>query len=294
MTRSPQRSSASWTLGGCLGSNLGVRPRRRRRSPCRRNAATGRGITPASTCSFSGGAVVQHGYPCQSWLTFRQALALGGHVRRGEHGTTVVYADRFIARRREADAPAETGEDAQAIPFLKRFTVFNALQCEGLPDEMIAMSPLHRPKPGLDRAARWRRLSSASGIDFPHRRRSRLLRIHAQDFVQVPPPASVFRADQLASNRPSRDRSHASGHSLASPEPRPFRLLRFEEVRLRGVGRRNLGGVSAARPSASYADRAARRLHRLLGSRFCAKTTAPLSAPRQQASRSQRSSCSAS
>jgi len=38
-----------------------------------------------------------------SWLTFRQGLSLGGHVRRGECGITVVYADRFVpnaARRR--------------------------------------------------------------------------------------------------------------------------------------------------------------------------------------------------
>ena len=31
----------------------------------------------------------------QSWLTFRQALGLGGDVRKGERGTTVVYADCF-------------------------------------------------------------------------------------------------------------------------------------------------------------------------------------------------------
>lgn len=41
------------------------------------------------------GAVVQHGYPGQGWLTFRQAQSLGGSVRKGERGTTVVYADRF-------------------------------------------------------------------------------------------------------------------------------------------------------------------------------------------------------
>jgi antirestriction protein ArdC len=30
----------------------------------------------------------------------------------------------------------ETGEEAQAIPFLKRFTVFNTDQCDGLPADM--------------------------------------------------------------------------------------------------------------------------------------------------------------
>jgi antirestriction protein ArdC len=41
-------------------------------------------------------AVIEHGFSAQNWLTFRQALGLGGHVRKGEHGTTVVYADRFV------------------------------------------------------------------------------------------------------------------------------------------------------------------------------------------------------
>ena len=39
------------------------------------------------------GSVIEHGFQVQGWLTFRQALALGGNVRKGEHGTTVVYAD---------------------------------------------------------------------------------------------------------------------------------------------------------------------------------------------------------
>jgi antirestriction protein ArdC len=30
------------------------------------------------------------GYALNRWLTYRQALELGSHVRRGEHGTTVV------------------------------------------------------------------------------------------------------------------------------------------------------------------------------------------------------------
>ena len=42
------------------------------------------------------GAVIERGFSGQSWLTFRQALGLSGHVRKGETGTTVVYADRFV------------------------------------------------------------------------------------------------------------------------------------------------------------------------------------------------------
>ena len=74
------------------------------------------------------GAVIEHSFAGQSWLTFRQALSLGGHVRKGERGTTVVYADRFTPddERRRA---AETGEEAQAIPFLKRRAPLAADPC---------------------------------------------------------------------------------------------------------------------------------------------------------------------
>ena len=44
-------------------------------------------------------AVEEHGFTGQNWLTFRQALKLGAHIRKGERGTTVVYADRFIPHR---------------------------------------------------------------------------------------------------------------------------------------------------------------------------------------------------
>ena len=83
------------------------------------------------------GAVIEHGFSGQSWLTFRQALGLGGNVRKGERGTTVVYADRFMPDD-EKQRAAKPARKPQAIPFLKRFTVFNAAQCDGLPEEVAA------------------------------------------------------------------------------------------------------------------------------------------------------------
>ena len=56
-------------------------------------------------------------------------------MRKGERGITVVYADRFIPYRERTRA-AETGDEPDAIPFLKRFTVFNSDQCEDLPAEI--------------------------------------------------------------------------------------------------------------------------------------------------------------
>src|SRR5437764_5468810 len=88
------------------------------------NAATSRRYSGINVLILWG-AVIERGFAGQSWLTFRQALSLGGHVTKGERGTTVVYADRFIPSEEQCRA-REVGEEAQGIPFLKRFTVFNA------------------------------------------------------------------------------------------------------------------------------------------------------------------------
>jgi antirestriction protein ArdC len=58
----------------------------------------------------------------------------------------LVYADRLIPDDEHKRA-AETGENAQAIPFLKRFTVFNTDQCSGLSDEIATVAP--PPMPGM-------------------------------------------------------------------------------------------------------------------------------------------------
>jgi hypothetical protein len=101
-----------------------------------RNAATQRGYAGINVLILWG-SVIDHGFSGQSWLTFRQALGLGGHVRKGERGTTVVYADRFTPddERRRA---AEAGEEPGAIPFLKRFTVFITGIRSDLPGQITA------------------------------------------------------------------------------------------------------------------------------------------------------------
>ncbi len=74
---------------------------------------------------------IEKGYASPVWMTFRQAKELGAHVRKGEEGSLVVYADKII--RTETDR--ETGEEAaRAIPFVKGYSVFNIEQIDGLPE----------------------------------------------------------------------------------------------------------------------------------------------------------------
>src|SRR3546814_7099158 len=68
-------------------------------------------------------AAVANGFSTNTFLTFRQALALGGNVRKGEHGKTVVYAHLFTPDSERSRA-SEDGSAPGSIPFLKRYPVF--------------------------------------------------------------------------------------------------------------------------------------------------------------------------
>src|ERR1700757_5525049 len=39
------------------------------------------------------GAAMERGYAAPIWMTFKQALEFNAHVRKGEHGSLVVYAN---------------------------------------------------------------------------------------------------------------------------------------------------------------------------------------------------------
>ena len=121
-----------------------------------------------------------HGYAAPIWITFRQALALGGHVRKGEHGATVVYANR-ISRTETGD----NGEDVErSIPFLKAYTVFNVDQVEGLPAHFYARAaPTTEPSQRIDHAEAF---FAATGSDIRHGGGQAYYALQP-DYVQMPP-----------------------------------------------------------------------------------------------------------
>jgi Antirestriction protein len=82
------------------------------------NAVTGRRYSGVNVLILWA-AVIEGGYGSQRWLTYRQAAAAGGHVRKGEKGTTVCYADRFTPKGEEEKACDEERE-ARAVAFLTR------------------------------------------------------------------------------------------------------------------------------------------------------------------------------
>ncbi|MCO6045939.1 zincin-like metallopeptidase domain-containing protein [Aeoliella sp. ICT_H6.2] len=61
------------------------------------------------------------------WLTYKQAQALGGQVRRGERSTLITFWTEWTPKepRGENEAPGK-------IPVLRYYQVFHASQCDGL------------------------------------------------------------------------------------------------------------------------------------------------------------------
>jgi antirestriction protein ArdC len=108
-------------------------------------------------------AVMERGYSAPIWMTFKQAPEFKAHVRKGETGSLVVYADRIT--RTETDA--KTGEEAErAIPFMKGYTVFNVEQIDGLPSHFYA-----KPEPKGETVQRIERAESffaATGAHVVH------------------------------------------------------------------------------------------------------------------------------
>lgn len=166
-----------------------------------RNAVSGRPYSGINVLILWG-AVIEGGYPSQDWLTFRQALAAGGCVRKGERGQTVFYADRFVPKG-ECEQGATTDDAPRSIPFLKRFVVFNSAQVAGLPERLTAAPA---PLPEREQHLAAETLITATAADFriggPEAFFSPPL-----DFVQVPPqPAFANQIDYY------RTALHELGH----------------------------------------------------------------------------------
>jgi antirestriction protein ArdC len=171
-----------------------------------RNALTARNYSGVNVLILWG-AVIEHGWPSQSWLTFRQAQEAGGCVRKGEHGVTVVYADRFTPEA-EKERASRDGDEAKAVPFLKRFTVFNVTQCEGL-RAGLASDPVPLPEREIVPVAE--DVIAASGVDF-HIGGDRAFYVPSLDFVQVPPQPAFF--EQVNYYRTClHELTHATGHA---------------------------------------------------------------------------------
>ena len=134
-------------------------------------------------------AAMEKGYAAPIWMTFKQALDLKAHVRKGEAGSLVVYADKII--RTETDA--NTGDETEhAIPFMKGYTVFNVEQIDGLPERFYAKAEPRSET--VQRIARVESFFAANGAAVRHGGNRAYYSI-STDHVQMPPFESFRDAE---------------------------------------------------------------------------------------------------
>jgi antirestriction protein ArdC len=151
-------------------------------------------------------ALEDKGFASPYWLTFKQCVAMGGSVRKGEHGTHVYFADKFVPQKEKVRAD-ETGDEPNAIAFLKRYTVFNAEQCDGLPVGLFGTVEPRQPREIVPEAEA---LIGATGADF-RIGGDQAFYVPSEDFIRIPNQTAY--PDQINYYRTAfHELGHWTGH----------------------------------------------------------------------------------
>ena len=168
--------------------------------PLRSNGIPYRGINVLMLWSEA----MTKGFAAPIWMTFKQALELNAHVKKGEKGSLVVYASKVTRTEVDGDSGEETERD---IPFMKGYTAFNVEQIEGLPAQYYATAA-----PRLDTIQRIDRAESffaATGVNIQHGG-DRAFYSATHDRVQMPPFES-FRDAEAYYATLAHEVTHSSG-----------------------------------------------------------------------------------
>ncbi|MEQ1613930.1 MAG: zincin-like metallopeptidase domain-containing protein [Hyphomicrobiaceae bacterium] len=151
-------------------------------------------------------ALEECGFASPYWVTFKQCIAMGGSVRKGEKGTHVFFADKFVPQKEKARAQ-ETGDEPNSIAFLKRYTVFNAEQCDGLPKGLIAVPVAKTERQIVPEAEA---LIGATGADF-RIGGDQAFYVPSEDFIRIPNQTAY--TDQINYYRTAfHELGHWTGH----------------------------------------------------------------------------------
>src|SRR6204780_3464348 len=145
------------------------------------------------------------GYRTPRFLTFKQALELGGNVRKGEHGTKVYFVKQLHVRDQGADDSSST----RLIPMMREYTVFNIDQCENLPDSVIAGKPIRVRNPDTRDELADAFLHS-TGADIREGSGEAYF-VPSRDFISMPAFAGFKGADHFY-NVVFHELTHWSGH----------------------------------------------------------------------------------
>ncbi|MEQ1808439.1 MAG: ArdC-like ssDNA-binding domain-containing protein [Terricaulis sp.] len=185
---------------------------------------------------------ITRGYAKRTWLTFRQAEALGVHVRKGEKATPVIYYGQ--AKSREGTNASADDDDAKTYRFLKLFHVFNAEQLEGVPDGFaVETAPAPPPASAIDawaaRADAGVRVGGASAYYAP-----------TTDTIHMP-PHEAFVSEEHRISTLCHELAHHTGASHRLDRLQDYftdRTARAKEEMIAEISAAQLGAMIGLKP----------------------------------------------
>jgi antirestriction protein ArdC len=156
------------------------------------------------------------GYQSAHWVTFKEALARGGNVKKGEKSSMIVYFKKLEAEDKV------TGEKKE-IPLLRYFSVFNVEQCDGIeaPDKITFTPSVHTPIEAAE--------AIIQGYKNPpaiQHGGSKAFYVPSEDRIQMPEPTRFTTPEEYYATR-FHEMAHSSGHSTRldrklDTEPKAF------------------------------------------------------------------------
>ena len=141
------------------------------------------------------------------WVSFKQALDLGGHIKKGEKSTPVIYYKLFDRHDEAGNAIIRGDGRAARVPFIRWANVFNLDQTEGITPPAITNG--QSTGQSLDKAAE---IVANAKLCPIHHTGFAALYSPQDDIIRMPPPSS-FRSPEDYHLTLFHEMTHATGHS---------------------------------------------------------------------------------
>ncbi|MBF0107368.1 MAG: DUF1738 domain-containing protein [Deltaproteobacteria bacterium] len=148
------------------------------------------------------------GFKHPYFLTYKQAVNLGGSVKKGEHGFPVVFW-KYIGKDCD-DCNINDDHEKSIYPLLRYYTVFNVEQCDNINFDHLKADDFKREFSPIESAQRI--VDNMSNKPVIEHKQNRAFYIPSKDIVNMP-PKELFFSDAEYYSTLFHEISHASGHS---------------------------------------------------------------------------------
>lgn len=182
---------------------------------------------------------IDHGYVQSKWLTFQGARKLGGCVRKGEKGTTILLYKPM--EKPETDDGGEQVYDENGEPKMRHYAVikgipvFNIEQCDGLPESLFEKMTDDDVETGKKEGEPFRldyldNVPASMGVSFNNRFQNRAYYKPGDDKI-VMPLKTQFSSMEGYYATLLHECGHATGHADRLNRPGVSQLSRSNKAR---------------------------------------------------------------